>query len=62
MWFPIQVDGDYNGQPEVLSNDLTSAPTVDGQQTTRWAEEVALASQSVTNYGGSNDTWANQVC
>lgn len=48
------------GQSEVLTNDLVSAPQGDGQ-TTRWAEEVAMASQSVSNYGGGSDNWANQV-
>ncbi|KAK6624202.1 40s ribosomal protein SA [Polyplax serrata] len=55
-----KVDTDYMGQSEVLTNDLVSAPQGDGQ-TTRWAEEVAMASQSVSNYGGGSDNWANQV-
>ncbi|EEB14788.1 40S ribosomal protein SA, putative [Pediculus humanus corporis] len=46
-------------QPEVFSNDLVTGQG-DGQ-TARWAEEVSMASQNVSNFGGNSDNWASQV-
>ena len=65
FFWVIQVDDNFRlsneiiRQPEVFSNDLVSGQG-DGQ-TARWAEEVSMASQNVSNFGGNSDNWASQV-
>lgn len=53
------MDTDYGAQQESWPKDITSS--VPDGQTTSWAEDASMPSQSVGNFGGNPDEWPNQV-